>query len=359
MYSPDSTVEGVTARVVGETLLRDRAELATTHVSLAFARQPRLRGDAGTAERTGSLQEANLQLSCLAAALLADRPGLFIDHVAWSKITLTRRGWGSVDLLANLHCLCDALRFELPTQLADVAVGFVRQSIEQLPSMPGDIPSFIRPRHPHALLARLFLKALLRADLRAARRLIIGAIEEGIGTRDIYLNVLQPVLYEVGRLWQMNQISVAREHFCTAAAQSILGILNRNNGPGHDEAAPTIVSTCVSGEQHELGIRMVSDFFEMAGWNSCHLGANTPNDAVISELSERGADVLAVSMTMAHHFPLLEDLLRSVRHAPQCRNVKILVGGYPFQRDPDLWSLLGADGVASDAEQAVEAVSAL
>jgi methanogenic corrinoid protein MtbC1 len=186
--------------------------------------------------------------------------------------------------------------------------------------------------------------------------LILGAIEEGIGTREIYLNVLQPALYEVGRLWQMNQISVAREHFCTAAAQSILAILNRNGGPRHEDATPTIVSTCVSGEEHELGIRMVSDFFERAGWNSCYLGANTPNEAVISELSERGADVLAVSMTMAHQFPLLEELLRSVRHAPQCENVKILVGGHPFQRDPDLWTLLGADGVASDAQQAVEIV---
>jgi methanogenic corrinoid protein MtbC1 len=349
----------VTARAVGETLLRDRAELANTQVSLAFARQPRLQGHDGTAERTGSLQDVNLQLSCLAAALFADRPALFIDHVAWSKVTLTQRGWAVDDLAANYHCLCDALRFELPTQSADVAVGFVRQAIEHLPSMPTDIPTFIRPRHPHALLARLFLKALLRADLRAARGLIVGAIEEGIGTRHIYLNVLQPALYEVGRLWQLNQISVAREHFCTAAAQSILAIVNRNSSPRHHDAAPTIVSTCVSGEQHELGIRMVSDFFDMAGWNSCYLGANTPNEGVVGEVIERNADVLAVSMTMAHQYPQLEDLVQSVRRAPQCGNVKILVGGYPFQRAPDLWSLLGADGAASDAEEAVEVVTSL
>jgi len=353
-YSPGSTVDKVAARTVGETVLRERAELASTQVALEIARQPRLRERFDDAERTSSLQDAQRQLSFLAAALIADSPALFIDHVGWAKVTLTQRGWAMADLAANLHCLCDALRFELPMEAADVAIGFVRDAIERLPSLPGEIPTYIRPRSPHALLARLFLKAMLRADLRAARGLILGAVEEGISERDIYLNVLQPAMYEVGRLWQMNQISVAREHFCTAAAQSILALLCPSGGREHDNAAPIVVTTCVAEEQHQTGIQMVTNFFETAGWRACYLGANTPADAVISELIERDADVLAVSMTMAHHLPQLAELVGAVRHSPQTGDIKVLVGGYPFRDSPGLCSTMDVDLAAFDAEQAVE-----
>ena len=41
-------------------------------------------------------------------------------------------------------------------------------------------------------------------------------------------------------------------------------------------------------------------------------------------------------------------------HAPV-----ILVGGYPFLLSPDLWRRVGADGFASDAQQAVQVANAL
>ena len=37
--------------------------------------------------------------------------------------------------------------------------------------------------------------------------------------------MFQLSLREVGRLWQMNQISVAQEHYCTAATQLIMSQL--------------------------------------------------------------------------------------------------------------------------------------
>jgi methanogenic corrinoid protein MtbC1 len=42
-----------------------------------------------------------------------------------------------------------------------------------------------------------------------------------------------------------------------------------------------------------------------------------------------------------------------VRASEAARRVKILVGGYPFNADPDLWRTLGADACAVDAEQSL------
>ena len=44
-----------------------------------------------------------------------------------------------------------------------------------------------------------------------ATRQILQAMQDGLSIESIYLEVFQPVQYEVGRLWQMNQLTVAQE----------------------------------------------------------------------------------------------------------------------------------------------------
>jgi MerR family transcriptional regulator, light-induced transcriptional regulator len=170
--------------------------------------------------------------------------------------------------------------------------------------------------------------------------------------RDIYLHVFQRTQYEIGRLWQVNQISVAQEHYCTAATQLIMSQLYPYVFGG-EKTHGTLVAACVAGELHEIGARMVCDFFEMDGWNTYYLGANVPTPDVVEALIERQAAVLAISATITYHVRAVEALIIAVRGAPECDSVKILVGGYPFKVAPELWRDIGADGSAPDAQAAV------
>lgn len=335
-------------------MLRQRTGLAATHVSMELARHPQLKERSGDSAYTRFLQESHRQLSYLATALFADNPELFVDYVGWARVALTKEPAVSADLEFNLRCLCDALRFELPLESAEVAIGFVSDAIERLPSLPEELPSFTESAHVHAPLARQFIQSLIQGDRRAASRLVLDAVEDGISVPAIYLHVLQPSLYEIGRLWQMKRIDVAREHFCTAVIKSIMSQLHPHIAANEEKAGRIIVTTCVAGDQHDIGIQMVADFFEMAGWDSYYLGASTPTDSVVNELIDRKADVLGISVTIASYVPVLVDLIQTVRRTPECKKVKILVGGYPFRLDPDLWSAVGADGEALDAEGAIE-----
>ena len=126
-------------------------------------------------------------------------------------------------------------------------------------------------------LASLYLDTLLRVQSEAASRMIIKAVEQGVEIKDIYMYVFEPSQHEIGRLWQTNQINMYQEHFCTAVTQNIMSQLYpyifQNEKNGHK-----LVATCVNGELHEIGVRMVADLFEMEGWNTYYLGANTPNE---------------------------------------------------------------------------------
>ena len=179
------------------------------------------------------------------------------------------------------------------------------------------------------------------------------AVDNGIGVKDIYLNVFQSSLYEIGRLWQENKITVAQEHYFTAATQLIMSQLYPYISKSQ-KTGKVLVATSVSRELHEIGVRMVADFFEMDGWNTYYLGANTPKESIIETIISKKADLIIISATISSHIGEVMDLIRAVRLCAECMDSKIIVGGYPFIVDKDLWKKVGADGQADDAETAVE-----
>ena len=201
-------------------------------------------------------------------------------------------------------------------------------------------------------LAREYLHTLLGGYRGAAGRLVFDAAERGEPVGHLYLQVFQPALREIGRLWQMKKISVAQEHFCSAATQIVMSqLLPRESAA--ERCGRGVVVACVSGDLHEVGARMVGDFFEMAGRDTYFCGANTPHAAVVQSVVERAADVLAVSATMGYHLHAMQDLIDVVRADPRCARLRVMVGGHPFTVDPALWRTVSADGTAADADAAV------
>jgi methanogenic corrinoid protein MtbC1 len=114
-----------------------------------------------------------------------------------------------------------------------------------------------------------------------------------------------------------------------------------------------LVAACVGGDLHEIGVRMVADFFEMAGWDTYYLGANTPVEGIVESVLGRRPHAVAISATMTYHVPAVSDVVRAVRERSAGATPRIIVGGYPFRVDPELWQSVGADGYAPDASEAV------
>lgn len=337
---------------VSEALNTRRAELTEQMVAREFLRHPELEARYGKVGREKCLQDSGYHLSYLAQAIAADSPALFENYIGWAKVMLGKRGVPEKDLEGLLESMKASLETELSPDLGRVACGYLDAVIGELPHMPGDIPTFIVDGTPHAPLAGQYLRALLVGKRDVANRLILDAVQQGTDVRDLYLHVFQRTQYEIGRLWQINQISVAQEHYCSAATQLIMSQLYPYVF-GAEKTRGTLVATCVSGDLHEIGVRMVSDFFEMDGWNTHYLGANVPAASVVQTLLEQQATVLAISATISYHVAAVETLIAAVRRSPECSAVKILVGGFPFKVAPDLWRHVGADGFARDAETAV------
>ena len=74
-------------------------------------------------------------------------------------------------------------------------------------------------------LAKSYLESLLLVKRDVASEMIINAVENGADIKKIYIDIFESSQHEVGRLWQNNLISVAQEHYCTAATQMIMSQL--------------------------------------------------------------------------------------------------------------------------------------
>jgi len=298
-----------------------------------------------------SIQDIHHHITYLAEAVAVERPALFADYVAWLRSVLNGYGVPEEDLRVNLECLSASLNQHLTADMQQILKPYLEMAVAQVIRPDGAYISLLDPDAPYAGLARDYLDALLNGDRQQASRLILAAVDAGASVKDIYLHVFQPVQHEVGRLWQVNEISVAHEHFITAATQLVMSQLYPRIFT-IDKSGNTLVATCVGGELHEIGIRMVADFFEMDGWDTFYLGANTPVESIIQTMIERHADVLAISATMLLHVGMVEKLVDAVRRS-DARHARILVGGYPFNVARDLWQQIGADGSAPDAEAAI------
>ncbi len=304
------------------------------------------------------------QINHLTQAVAVETPALFTNYVNWSDIVLSSRNVPREFLLLNLESVAQNLQKLLAPALPSVVEEYMqmgRRELEQRAAAETLLP-FILPVDPLATLASDYLALLLQGDRHQASQLILNAVQGGVTVQDIYLRVFQPTQYEIGRLWQVNQLSVAQEHFCTAVTQMIMSQLYPYIF--HAEASEpqngyTLVATSVSTELHEIGLRMVTDSLEMAGWNTYYIGANVPTAEIVQSLIERKADLLAISTTMVPHLRQLSAIIAAVRNEPTLRHVKILVGGYPFQIAPELWQKIGADGYAADAQGALRTAAEL
>jgi MerR family transcriptional regulator, light-induced transcriptional regulator len=194
-----------------------------------------------------------------------------------------------------------------------------------------------------------YLDGLLSRHSGRARAVITEALADGVPIPEIYLEILQPAMYEVGHRWAIDEINVAEEHYATAVTQQLLDELSgRMRMPPRDGRLAIVSAT--PGEQHALGARMVTDFLEADGWEALPLGASTPA-ADLAELadSER-PDVIALSTATAGSLPGIVDVLerlRGVRPRP-C----LVVGGQFWTAETSLAAQeLGADLVVRDLRQ--------
>lgn len=286
----------------------------------------------------------------LAEAELRRDDERWIGFLQWAK----SRGEG--DLAEDLEALGRVVRSNEAWAPAAARVAFARDLIEDMTPEP---ETWLDPAAAHHDLACEWMDLLIESRRTDAIDLVTEAVEEGLPLADVYLNVFQPTLREVGRLWQINEIEVATEHYCTASTQLAMGRLHPLVFDGGEHPGRTFVSACVGREIHELGARMVADFFEMSGWKTVFLGSDVTEDGIVDTLVREHAFAVGLSVTSWNHVADASRFITRLRGEEACAGVRVLAGGRGLGLSGRLATSIGADAWAPDAAQAVRVCEAL
>jgi methanogenic corrinoid protein MtbC1 len=306
-------------------------------------------GSLGGPPSRGMLDLVEQRFAALDAGMAWSVPELLADHLAWERARL--------QVLAprktSAH-LDTAVRAALSLYLSGAELArtdeFCRTASRQ-PARPEEAPLDER--------SRAYLDHLVHGDRTSAIQVVTDALDSGVPPGEVMLGVLQPAQLELGRLWQEGRINVAHEHYCTAVTQVVMTMLYPRLFEQRSPRGRRVVVTAVGEESHEVGLRMVTDLLDRAGWRTAYLGTGIPVVDVLDHLTARPPDVLALGITMPGHLPALHRLVDAVRAEPSCAHVRIVVGGRLLQVAPRLADGLGADGSARDAEGAVRLCASL
>lgn len=321
------------------------AELAEAAVRLLASREP-------GAPAEPARRDLLLHLRHLNESFATEEPRLFRDYRSWFTRTAVHHGGTAEGVRHGFEALRGVLAERLPG-----AALFLAESFDERPLVHADLDEAFPGSGRLGELAHAFLEAALLGErLRASRMILDAADEEGCDVRDLYLRVFQPVLRETGRLWETNRIGVAEEHLCTTATRLVMSQLApRVLSPAKNGGVAVLAS--VSGELHDVGLRMVADFLEMEGWATFYVGASVPPESLVAMVVDRRAHVLALSATLALHVRRVHETVSRLR--ARRPSVKVLVGGHPFNVAPSLAHRTGADAYARDARDAVAAAARL
>jgi len=176
-------------------------------------------------------------------------------------------------------------------------------------------------------LYQTYLTSILSGDKSECLNIVKTLLDDEIKIQKLYTELFQKSMYEVGELWELNKISVAREHLATTITESMLSATYPYLFTGIQASKKAIIS-CTANEYHQLGGKMVADIFELHGWDAHFLGANTPVKELLELIDDIKPDLVGLSLSVYFNLPSLKTSLDHIKgHYDQ---LDILVGGHAF-----------------------------
>jgi len=277
-------------------------------------------------------------LEGVASAVEFSCTGIVDRHFAWQKVRTVALG-GSPQALEELpeHLLtasasllspqaCAAMR----SVLSNVAV-YVRHAA----NVP---PTELSPDSP----AAEFLAAARRGDRLRTQ----GLVARADNAVDFAEEVLESVQREVGRLWQIGELTPPEEHLISGIVHETVYELARRHTP-LSATAPTVAMVRCAGDEHSLGQTFLEFYLHAEGLRGRTLVVTDPVHNALPRFLQLDPAALAISCTTPAGLRTATRFVTALRSNPGLANVTLLLGGGMLAGVPQLATQLGADGGGS------------
>jgi methanogenic corrinoid protein MtbC1 len=212
-----------------------------------------------------------------------------------------------------------------------------------------------RSRSAARFPVRELLAALLSGDDEESMNLTFRVLDETRSRTAVFADLLHPAQVEVGNLWYSGHASYAEEVRAAGALGRIVSRLGPTPAAERVPSGSRCVVAVPHGDPHDLGLTMLVLALEDHGWSTEAVGPVRGLGDVADMVAARPPRLFCLS---AGELPPQLQVERAVS-AVHRAHVPVLVGGAAFNRRPDLWRRVGADGHGTDVRVGVVMASRL
>lgn len=184
-------------------------------------------------------------------------------------------------------------------------------------------------------------------DKENALNLCMKVLEEGsINIIDLYNDILAPVLNNIVDEYDEDETLIWKEHVRSGIIRTIIEnaypyvIKEQKRQMKKDKG--NVIVMCPRFEDHEIGARMATDFFTIAGYNSIFIGGNTPEQTMLKAIEDLKPKYISMSVTNYYNLIAAKKTIDLIKMKFQ-QDIKFLVGGYAFSSQSGYYKDIGAD----------------
>lgn len=172
----------------------------------------------------------------------------------------------------------------------------------------------------------------LAGDVDALVSLVASQRLQGVSLAEVFDDVFQPAMADIGEAWARGALSAAQEHIATAAVADMVARVR----PLVERSARTergkALCACVAGEEHDLAVRMLALVLSAEGFHAMLLGANVPAGDLAMMMAGSPPAVLALSASSHADPERVKGDLAVLASAAAASKTPVLAGGAGFMR---------------------------
>jgi len=171
----------------------------------------------------------------------------------------------------------------------------------------------------------VFADLLVAGDAPAAETIVRELMADGVSATVVLARLVHPAMTRIGEQWECSTLTVADEHLAVTIAHHVLAVLYEHLLEAPFDSRGRVLLAAAEGDRHALGLRMVADVLEGAGYRVIYLGADVPNDALLAAVARHRPSIVGLSASLTLVLPAVHRAIAAI--AASDPEIHVIVGG--------------------------------
>jgi len=200
----------------------------------------------------------------------------------------------------------------------------------------------------------------LHVEAHALLSEVESFLRRGLTAEQIFVRLLAPAARHLGEQWKQDRLDFVDVTMGLWRLQEVLRELAARTPPiihGLRDPRSALFSP-FPGEQHSFGTAMIDECFARAGWKT-QLMIDPGRGELLARVANQSFDLIGLTVSCDSHIGALSPLIVAVRNVSKNPDLCVMLGGRVLIENPHLADMVGADGTAATALDALDVAEQL